>query len=33
MNKLGHTMTIESQVGKGTKVKLGLGTYENVRFE
>ncbi len=33
MNKLGHTMTIESQVGKGTKVKLGLATYENVRFE
>ena len=33
MNKLGHTLTIESQEGKGTKVKLGLGTYKTVRFE
>ncbi len=32
MNRLGHTMTIESEAGKGTKVKLGLD-YENVRFE
>lgn len=33
MNKLGHRLTIESQEGKGTKVKLGLGTYKTVRFE
>ena len=32
MNKLGHTLTIESEVGKGTKVKLGL-SYKSVRFE
>ena len=32
MNKLGHTLTIESAVGRGTKVKLGL-SYKSVRFE
>lgn len=32
MAKLGHTLSIESEVGKGTKVKLGLA-YKSVRFE
>lgn len=32
MEKLGHTLEIQSEVGKGTKVKLGLA-YKSVRFE
>ena len=32
MSKLGHTLTIQSEVGKGTTVKLGLA-YKSVRFE
>lgn len=32
MDKLGHTLSIESEVGKGTRVKLGLA-YKSVRFE
>lgn len=32
VNKLGHTLTVESEEGKGTKVKLGLA-YKSVRFE
>ena len=32
MKRLGHTITIESEAGKGTKVRLHLD-YENVRFE
>ena len=31
MNKLGHTLTIESEVGRGTRVKLGL-SYKTVSF-
>ena len=33
MNKLGHTMSIESEVGKGTKVKLGLNYHEMSVYE
>ncbi|WP_419023812.1 sensor histidine kinase [Emergencia sp.] len=33
MNKLGHTMSIESEVGKGTKVKLGLDYCEMSVYE
>ncbi len=33
MNKLGHTMSIESEVGKGTKVKLGLNYHEMRVYE
>ena len=33
MNKLGHTMSIESEVGKGTKVKLGLNYQEMSVYE
>lgn len=33
MNKLGHTLSIESEVGKGTKVKLGLDYCELSVFE
>lgn len=32
VDKLGHTLSIESQVGEGTKVRLGLA-YKSVRFE
>lgn len=32
MDKLGHTISIESEVGRGTRVKLGLA-YKSVRFE
>jgi len=32
LNKLSHTITIESEVGKGTKVKIGLDTV-NITFE
>ncbi len=32
MNRLGHTIEIESEVGKGTRVKLDLA-YKSVRFE
>jgi len=32
MEKLGHSLEIQSEVGKGTKVRLGLA-YKSVRFE
>ncbi|MEF9921336.1 MAG: sensor histidine kinase [Anaerovoracaceae bacterium] len=32
LNKLGHTISIEAEVGKGTKVKINL-SYKIVRFE
>ncbi len=32
LNKLSHTISIESEVGKGTKVKIGLGTVD-IAFE
>ncbi len=32
MDRLGHTLSIESEVGRGTRVKLGLA-YKSVRFE
>lgn len=28
LNKLSHTITMESEVGKGTKVKIGLDTLD-----
>lgn len=33
MNKLGHSLSIESEVGKGTKVNLGLGRSEMSIYE
>lgn len=30
--KLGHTLSVESEVGKGTKMKIDLA-YKSVRFE
>lgn len=33
MDKLGHTISVESEVGKGTKVKLGLDYDKTVRYE
>ena len=32
MERLGHTLSIESEIGKGTRVKLGLA-YKTVSFE
>lgn len=32
LNKLSHTISIESEPDKGTTVKIGLDTYKNVRF-
>ena len=32
LSKLSHTISIESEIGKGTKVKIGLQTM-NVEFE